>query len=156
MRNDYVMGSTQLWSLTQFEGKSCEWLQPLTQHCQASCLASRAADWAWISCRPDCGPGCRAATSVQCSMSELRLDWSPESISDRLSPLSSTRNCKTGNRAKETTFEPLPKEILRDGLAPSFLFFDHMESKKKKKRKKTEHLSSFWQGTHPPSVKPQA
>lgn len=85
-------------------------------------------------------------------MSELRLDWSPESISDRLSPLSSTRNCKTGNRAKETTFEPLPKEILRDGLAPSFLFFDHMESKKKK----TEHLSSFWQGTHPPSVKPQA
>lgn len=69
-------------------------------------------------------------------MSELRLDWSPESISDRLSPLSSTRNCKTGNRAKETTFEPLPKEILRDGLAPSFLFFDHMESKKKKEKKK--------------------
>lgn len=36
------------------EGKSYEWTQSLTQHCQAWRLACGAADWdARISCRPD-------------------------------------------------------------------------------------------------------
>lgn len=150
------MGSTQLWSLTQFEGKSYEWLQSLTQHCQASCLASRAADSAWISCRPDSGPGCRAATSVQFSMSEFWTGARGRYLIG-LALFHPHATARQEIEPKKQLLNPYQKRFCKmDSLPPSSFLTTWKPPKKKEKKKKAEHISSFWQGTHPPSVKPQA